>query len=74
MDKMLRWIGDGLRRVYPVRMDRKGDPLGAIARAAVQRHAVAREANRVAALDNLAAMRDLLRDRSVDEDTPTIYN
>lgn len=73
MNKLLRWIGDGLRKCYPV-AGAGGDPLGAIARSAVARHEEARAANALAAHENMKVMRAWIDARNVDPARTRPYN
>lgn len=74
MNKLLLWIGAGLKKLYPVSVEDRSDPLGAICRTAVARHRWAKEENRQASAENVRAMNEWLATRHAEEQRSSIFN
>lgn len=63
--KLMQWIGEGLRRIYPVPVTDCDDPVGSICRDALQDNRAATFANKKAARDSIVAMQNWLLSRQI---------
>lgn len=69
---VMAWIGEGLRKLWPVRVE--SDPIGQIQRDALAEQMRARAESQKAAKLTTIAARSFVAQRIVDDERPRFYN